>query len=214
ALLQLRLHLREDVRQILWGDDSEADAVIYSLYSDICARRMSERDLRLVLKSFRVVGNQMETILRLQNEIPNNDPVEKIYINLAADTDTEYYAKFGRRTLPTYNTFQTALDLFQDGRLKAEQVLRVAQDMMSNYGFTREEFEKSLDDLVRRPALGEIAIQEILPILQKEQFIHENFELSSSPKAITSKIGERVFELEGSYEPWVPENVDYLHDYR
>src|SRR5207249_3081931 len=33
ALLELRVGLRSDVQQILWGDDSESDAVIYSLYS-------------------------------------------------------------------------------------------------------------------------------------------------------------------------------------
>lgn len=214
ALLQLRLHLNNDVRQILWGDDSEADAVIYSLYSDICARRMDERELRIVLKSFRVVGNQMETILRLQNDIHEHDPVEKIYINLAADTDAEYYAKFGRRILPTYNTFQTAIDLYQDGRLKLVQVVRVAQDMMHNFGFTKEEFEKSLDDLVRRPVLGEKAAFEVLSHLQEEDIVHKNFEFSQDPKPITRQEGERVFELEGSYEPWIPENVDYLHDYR
>ena len=214
ALLQLRLHLRDDVRQVLWGDDSESDATIYSLYSDICARRLTEKDLRLVLKSFRVVGNQMETILRLQQEIPENDPVEKIYINLAADTDTEYYTKFGRRTLPTYNTFQTAIDLFQDGRLKPEQVGRVASDMIQNYGFTKEEFEKSLEDLAKRPALSEKTAAEIVPFLQEQGFVHSNFEFNHQPRAVKSQIGERVFELEGSYEPWVPENVDYLHDYR
>lgn len=214
ALLQLRLHLRHDVRQVLWGDDSEADATIYSLYSDICARRMNEKELRQVLKSFRVVGNQMETILRLQQEIPENDPVEKIYINLAADTDKEYYAKFGRRTLPTYNTFQTALDLFQDGRLRSDQVVRVAQDMLLNYDFSREELEKSFEDLVRRPVLGEKAAMEIRDALIHENLIHPRFEFSSQPKAVSSQVGQRVFELEGQYEPWIPENVDYLHDYR
>jgi hypothetical protein len=214
ALLQLRLHLREDVRQVLWGDDSEADATIYALYSDICSRRLTEKDLRTVLKSFHVVGNQMETILRLQSELPENDPVEKVYINLAADTDKEYYAKFGRRTLPTYNTFQTALDLFQDGRLRSEHVARVAQDMVLNYYFSREELEKSFDDMVRRPVLGEKAALEMRTILIQENLIHPNFEFSQVPKAVSSQVGQRVFELEGSYEPWVPENVDYLHDYR
>lgn len=214
ALLQLRMHLGSEVRQILWGDDSEADAVIYSLYSDICARRLQEEELRKVLKTFKVVGQQVDTILWMQGQVPVQDPVEKIYINLAEDTDAEYYIKFGRRILPTYNTFQTALDLFQDGRLKKDQVSRVAQDMATNFGFTPEELEKSIDDLVRRPALGEEALSQILPHLQQENIIHKSFEPSMTPKSITSQVGERVFELEGAFEPWVPERIDYLHDYR
>lgn len=62
------------------------------------------------------MGNQVDTILRLREDIPEQDPVEKIYINLAADTDADYYLKFGRRILPTYNTFQLALDLHQISR--------------------------------------------------------------------------------------------------
>ncbi|NQZ02590.1 MAG: hypothetical protein HRT45_18165 [Bdellovibrionales bacterium] len=214
ALLQLRLHLGENVRQVLWGDDSESDAVIYNLYSDICARRHSERETRDILKSFRVVGNQMETILRIQNELPENDPVEKIYINLASDTDPEYYTKFGRRTLPSYNTFQTALDLFQDGRLTKEQVGRVAHDMRENFSYTRDELEKSLDDLARRAIIGKETVEDIMPFLKEQNLIYTDFELTCEPKPISSKVGKRVYELEGTYDPWVPDTVDYLHDYR
>lgn len=214
ALLQLRSHLSKDVRQVLWGDDSESDAIIYSLYSDICARRFSEADLRSVLKSLHVTGAQMETIFEIQSTLPEHDPVEKIYINLASDTDTEYYAKFGRRTLPTYDSFQTSLDLFQDRRLKAQQVVRVAQDMLDNFDFTTDELEKSIEDLVRRPVLAKETLDEILPVLKEHQIVHKSYEPSQTPRTISSRVGDRVFEVEGATELWVPENIDYLRDYR
>lgn len=113
ALFQLRLKLRENVRQVCFGDDSETDAIIYNLYSDICARRVGPQDVRNILKMLSVTSEQTDTILLMASEVPENDPVEKIYINLAVDTDPDYYLKFGRRTLATYNTFQTALDLFK-----------------------------------------------------------------------------------------------------
>ncbi len=214
ALLQLRSHLSADVRQVLWGDDSESDAIIYSLYSDICARRYTDEDLERILKSLHVTGAQMDTIFELQSELPAHDPVEKIYINLAADTDTEYYSKFGRRTLPTYNTFQTALDLFQDRRLNAEQVVKVAQDMQANFHFTRDELEKSLDDLIRRPTLAAETLSEIMPSLKDNQIIHKSYEPAAPPKSVSSRVGSRVFELEGATEPWIAEAIDYLREYR
>jgi hypothetical protein len=214
SLLQLRSHLAPEVRQILWGDDSESDAIIYSLYSDICARRYSNEDLKSILKSLHVTGGQMETIFSLQAALPAHDPVEKIYINLASDTDTEYYSKFGRRTLPTYNTFQTALDLFQDKRLKAEQVVKVAEDMKENFGFTRDELEKSLEDLIRRPVLANETLVEILPILKEHQIVHRSYESSIPARPVSSRVGSRIFELEGATEPWIPETIDYLRDYR
>jgi hypothetical protein len=214
ALLQLRVRLKEDVRQVLWGDDSESDAVIYSLYSDICARRWSEKELLNVLRGLHVVGEQTDTILDLQDQIPVGDPVEKIYINLATDTDPDYYLKFGRRMVPTYNTFQAALDLKQDGRLSAEQVVRVAQDMVTNYGFTNEELESSFDNLVRRQLLAESTVKELLPLLQTQALFAPDFAPSIEAKPIASQIGKRVYALEGVHEPWVPEHIDYLNEFR
>lgn len=214
ALLQLRLRLGEKVKQVFWGDDSESDAVIYNLYSDICARRVGTQDLRNILKSLGVTGEQIDTILILQSQIPENDPVEKIYINLAADTDPDYYLKFGRRTLPTYNTFQVALDLFQDGRLDIEGVYIVAQDMISNYGFTADELVRSLDELVRRHVLGESCISKIIPFLIEKNIFYSDYK-PSLPPAKESKIENgHIYELEGQFEPWIQERVDYLHDYR
>ena len=214
ALLQLRLHLAADVRQILWGDDSEADAVIYSLYSDLCARRLEEKETRKILAHFKVVGQQVDTILRLLEDVPHHDPVEKMYINLAADTDAEYYLKFGRRVLPTYDTFQLALDLFQDNRLSSAQVVNVAGDLMNNFGFTVEELENSLEELIRRPALANRTVDSILPILRQNFLVSPDYQLVAVPKPVISSVGARIFELEGVTEPWVPERVDYLRDDR
>lgn len=214
ALLQLRLHLPPNVRQILWGDDSEADAVIYSLYSDLCARRLEERDARHILRHFKVIGAQVDIILQLLEDIPKQDPVEKIYINLAADTDPDYYLKFGRRILPTYNAFQLALDLLQDNRLSAAQVVKVALDLAQNYSFGVEELENSLDEMVKRPVLADKTFEAILTVLQENRLIRTNFVPSIAPKSVVSSVGPRVFELEGVTEPWVPEHVDYLRDDR
>jgi hypothetical protein len=215
ALLQLRLHLRENVRQVLWGDDSELDAIIYSLYSDLCARRMNEEEARQVLKYYKVTGMQVETILRLLEGIPQQDPVEKIYINLASDTDAEYYLKFGRRILPTYDSFQLALDLFQDKRLSAAQVIKVAVDLIQNYGFAIEDLEASIDNLVRRPQLGREALEEILPILKAQHLVSSSFVCSFPAKAVVTRSETgRVFELEGVTEPWIPQGINYLYDDR
>jgi hypothetical protein len=214
ALLQLRLMLKENVRQVLWGDDSESDAVIYNLYSDICSRRLGAHDLRQLLSQFYVTGEQADTIIKLQSEIPENDPVEKIYINLAADTDPDYYLKFGRRTVPTYNTFQTALDLCQDKRLDPSKVLFVADDMMKNYGFTNDELIRSFDELVRRRVLGEPIVSQIMLLLKEQNIMPMDFNPSISPVAIVDAQLPRGFDVQGIHEPWVPEHIDYVHDYR
>ncbi len=214
ALLQMRLFLGERVRQVMWGDDSESDAVIYSLYSDICARRIKDSRLEHILKAYRVTGEQTELILNLQSQVPEQDPIEKIYINLADDTDAEYYAKFGRRTVPTYNSFQVALDLCQDQRLTEEQVLKIAQDLMLNFFFTSEELQGSLVDMIKRKVLGAPVVEKIIPYLIEHQIFPKRWLSPVEPSSVTTQIGSRVFEVEGATDPWVPNDVDYLHDYR
>ena len=213
ALLQLRTRLREDVRQVLWGDDSESDAIIYSLYSDVCSRRIDEKDLRSTLRGFHVGGEQIEVILDLQYKIAAQDPVEKIYINLAVDTDPEYYAKFGRRVVPTRNSFQIALDLFQDSRLSIEEVLVVANDLVQNYEFSVDELEKSMDQLVRRRIFGLEAYEKIRPRLIDQGFIRSDFKPGLDPQPVEEGTDGRVFRLKGVVDPWVPDHIDYLQDH-
>ncbi len=214
ALMQLRIMLKEDVRQVLWGDDSESDAVIYNLYSDICARRIGPHDLRQILSQFWVTGEQVDTILQLQSSVPENDPVEKIYINLASDTDPDYYLKFGRRTVPTYNSFQTALDLYQDGRLDFQRVLNVASDMIQNFDFTHDELGRSFDELIRRKVLVEPFVTKVLKELQEVGILANDFTPSVTPFHSVVAPLNRGFDISGTHEPWIAERIDYLHDYR
>jgi hypothetical protein len=214
ALLQLRLKLRADVKQIFWGDDSESDAIIYNLYSDICSRRAGPQDLRAVLKHFFVTNEQIDTILNLQSQIPENDPVEKIYINLAVDTDPDYYLKFGRRTLPTYNTFQVACDLFQNERLSLDGVFLIAQDMVFNYDFTPEELTRSFDDLIRRHVLGQTGANALAAFFSEKHLFDRDYQPSITPLKETLIERGFVFQLEGQFEPWVQERIDYVRDYR
>ena len=214
ALMQLRSKFQKEISQVLWGDDSETDATIYSLYSDICTRRWEEKELVKLLKHFGVTRAQIDTILDLQDQCPEHDPVEKVYINLAIDTDPEYYLKFGRRIVPTYNSFQTSLDLFQDSRIKEAHVLKVAQDLNVNYGYTRDELQQSLDDLVRRRIIAQETLERILPTLQEGEIITNDYEPSITPGKVESQVGDRIFGVEGDMEPWIPDQIDYMHDYR
>ena len=214
ALLQLRVQLKEDVRLFLWGDDSESDAIIYNLFSDICSRRISSSDLRRVLDHFSVSGDQIDTILSLQSVIPEKDPVGKIFINLATDTDPDYYLKFGRRTLPTYNTFQVALDLYQSKKIDFEMLLKIGLDMVNNYAFTPDELTRSFDELVRRQVLGHDGVTELVPLLQKVKIMAADYVPSLLPVKLSWIPERQELDFEGAHEPWIPEHIDYLNDYR
>ncbi len=163
ALLQLRKMLRDDVQQILWGDDTESDALVYSLYSDICAKKMTPMEILKLLENLNVQDNQIQNILSLTEGIPQHDPVKRVYINLAEDTDPDYYIKFGRRMLPTYNTFQVVIDL------------------------SKEEIFWSIEDMVQRGAIKKETLEKIIKLLNENGILLEHFRFAQKTKMILEK---------------------------
>ena len=79
---------------------------------------------------------------------------------------------------------------------------------------TRDELQKSLDDLVRRKILAEETLERILPTLQEGEIITSDYTPSVTPGKVESQVGDRIFGVQGETEPWIPEQIDYLHDYR
>jgi hypothetical protein len=194
ALLQLRAQLGKDAKMICFGDDSESDAIIYNLFSDICARRQTENQLMQLLEDLGVTYAQIDEILRIQSTIVIQDPVEKIYINLATDTDPEYYLKFGRRTFPTYNTFQVALDLVQDQRLSLEELGVVTDVLMQKYKMTSEQLILSFEELIRRRILGLSSFE-----MLKNYFIEKNM-MGLSWMSKAEPLKEKVIDQGHVYE--------------
>lgn len=214
ALMQLRKDLSKNVRMICFGDDSESDATIYNLFSDICARRHTETQLTFLLEDLGVADSQIDEILKLQSELVIQDPVEKIYINLATDTDPEYYLKFGRRTFPTYNTFQVALDLVQDQRLSLEELGIIIDVLHQKYKMTYEQLLSTFEELIRRRILGLSSFEMLKNYFIEKNMMGYNWMTKSEP--LKEKVIDQghVYELDGLFEPWIPQQIDYIHDYR
>lgn len=210
ALLQLRVDLNAQVKMLCFGDDSESDVVIYNLFSDICARRLTQAQLSKVLEKFAINTMQIEEILRLQDLVPVQDPVEKIYINLATDTDPEYYSQFGRRTLATYDSFQLALDFVQDQRLSLEELSQIIIDLKTKYNYGEAQILRNFEDLIRRRVLGISSYEMIRNYLIEKNLIHSSWNSRIEPMREKTVENGHVYELEGIYDPWIQTEIDYL----
>lgn len=213
ALLQLRLQLSPGVKVICFGDDSESDAIIYTLFSDICARRRTTQQTVKLLDRLGVTSSQIDEVLRLQSMIEIQDPVDKIYINLATDTDPQYYIKFGRRCMATYDSFQIALDLVQDQRLSLEELGNIITELTEKYGFTPNKLVKSFEDLIKRRILGLSSYEMIFNYLIEQKILSQSWQCQVQPLREKRVENGKVYELEGIFEPWVRPDIDYLNDY-
>jgi len=150
VLLRSRAAAPAEAQEVLFGDDAEADAFIYSLYADMVARRVSEPVVHQVLQAAEVYDDDIERVMATWHAIPQADPVRRIFINLDRLTPPASFANYGARLVPIFNYFQAALVLMADGHLSAPQVLKVMVEMVQTAGYNLLTLSNSLQDLLRR----------------------------------------------------------------
>lgn len=152
-------------REYLFGDDWESDPLIYSLYADVLAGRVNEDDLRALLQAIPVDPKQIDEVLALRARIERAEAVARVYINLERRTPPANFRAYGPRLVPTFNYFQTAVCLFEDGELTLPAVAKVAESLIDSSGYTHERLANSLADVIRRGHVSEpsaIALREYL----------------------------------------------------
>jgi len=211
SLMELRLLISNEAKMICWGDDSESDANIYSVFSDICSHRLTDQEAKSLLKAFGVQEDQIELILELRDQKENFDPLSRVYINLAVDTDPEYYRRYGRRLLAVENTFEIAIDLFQRGFLKEDGVLSVAKSLITKYSFKPFQLEVAYNLLAKRSRLSDKADLILRPLLIKNGYFSPGFK--PSVELVNCERLPVENDFESIVRPWIPERIDYLSDY-
>lgn len=153
ALLESRQTAELGWDEILFGDDAEADAFIYSLYADICAGRVGNNTLMEVLRRAQVYEEDIPDIVRLADRIGKRDAVRRIFIHLDRISAPGVFDDFGSRVCPFYNYFQPALVLVEAGVLAPIGALRVGAEMVQAHSFTPDALIASYLELVRRKQL-------------------------------------------------------------
>ncbi|MGH7897443.1 MAG: phosphatase domain-containing protein [Candidatus Binatia bacterium] len=153
-LLRARASSPDESSEFLFGDDWEADPLIYSVYADLTAGRMDPGDLERVLVSVAVDREWRGEIERLLPAVAKRDVVRRIFINLERQTPPASFRVFGHRLVPTFNYFQTAACLYEEGELDVASVERVGHALIDRDAYTREMLENSLEDVVRRGHLA------------------------------------------------------------
>ena len=162
ALMLSRASGDPDTDEVLFGDDAEADAFIYSLYADLGAGRVGSETLMEVLRRARVYPNDVPQIVRTSTRMPRRDAVRRVFIHLDRMSTPDDFREFGRRVCPFYNYFQPALVLLEDGAVDAGSALRVGAEMVIHHAFSPDALVASFDEMVRRRYVGPRAAARIL----------------------------------------------------
>ena len=162
ALLDARTALGEsDARETLVGDDAEADAFVYSLYADIMAGRAGEELVQQIGERGRVYDDVLEDVQRCVKLVKGAPVVERILIHLEQQTPPGDFAIYGPRVVPFYNYLQSAFVVYEDGRLPAQGVLRVATELVTQHRFDGDSLARSYHDLGKRGHLRGTQVAEL-----------------------------------------------------
>lgn len=194
ALLQRRCELlgqRDDageiVREVLLGDDAEADAFVYSLYADICEGRVSDEEIVDVMRRGRAYDDTIDDTLRFAAMVEKGHVVEHILIHLDRQSSPSDFRQYGPRVVPFYNYLQAAFVLHEAGRIPGRAVLLIAQDLIGAHNFDGASLGRSFLDISRR---GHVAGHGIADIAAAYR------ELTHGRPASASELGAMVASLE------------------
>lgn len=127
ALLRWRLEVPGDTSEILLGDDSEADHLIYSLYANLLSGALSEAAIEAELLSLGVASEWQSKIAPLLGLVTAHNTTGRvlaIYIRQTGSPSSAYLVDDYRIALTRYHdgTWPIALDLYQQGWFDQAQV--------------------------------------------------------------------------------------------
>lgn len=212
AMLQSRIGAPA-AAETLFGDDAEADAIIYCLYADVVAERVTLQDLERVLVASRAYDDDASRILDLARRVPKGDIVRRMFIHLDRRSPLLTFRRFGRRVMPVFNYFQAALVMYDDKVLSARQVIYVALEMLDSKQYELGHLATSVQDLVRR---GRISRETALQLSAEASDAAHSGALSGRRdlppfEEIANAFRARVRELGSApIDVWEGEPLDYV----
>lgn len=156
-------HGTSPVREVLLGDDAEADAFVYSLYADTIRGMLSRPLLREVLSRGRMYSDVLEETLSLFDDLASQtDLVDTIYIHLESQTPPDRFQMYGSRVVPFYNYMQVAYKMHERGDLSSSAVFRVGCEFIEKHRFDGETLGRSYADLARRGHLNGTGVKSLV----------------------------------------------------
>ena len=212
AMLQSRIGAPAEA-ETLFGDDAEADAIIYCLYADLIGGKVSLQDLERVLVASRAYDDDANRILELARKVPKGDIVRRLFIHLDRRSPSLGFRRFGPRLVPVFNYFQAALVLYEDRVLSARQVIFVALEMLDSKQYELGHLATSVQDLIRR---GRMTRDVALQLTSEANEAATSGALSGRSdlppfEKIAEEFRARVRELGTTTPvPWENEPLDYV----
>jgi len=159
CLLKDRAGLDTGVIEALFGDDAEVDALVYSVYADIVAGRLTRRAVTKIMEAAGGYTDQIAEVLGLMDGLSHAEAVSHVFIHLDRGVPPASFAPLGSRVIPIHSWFQAALVLRGAGRIDAAGVATVATEVMASSGAGDDALANLAQDIVRRGHLHRSTVE-------------------------------------------------------
>lgn len=161
-LLKQRVGLGPIVRETLFGDDSEIDALVYAVYADAIAGKIDEDELSRVMEAGGAYSDSIDEARRALRQVGRADAVEDVFILLErGNRAVGRFHLLGPRVIPVFSWFQAAIILWVRGRIGISGVTAVAR-AVADEGVNEVGMGGLVQDLVRR---GHVTVHDIEGVL-------------------------------------------------
>ena len=154
ALLLARNSLPWSASELLFGDDSESDALIYSLYADICSGRLRTSHLEDTLLKNGVAKEDARYIEKLSRNLPEGEIVAGIFIHTEREESAATFDAWQSQLVACQDTFQMACLLRAQGHISHDALSAQAAALLKTHNYSRDQLLSSLQDLVDRQWLS------------------------------------------------------------
>ena len=177
-LLADRVGLGAAVRETCFGDDAEADAIVYSVYADAIAGRIASAELSRVLEAAGAYPHAIVEALSTLTRVARADAVDRIFLRLDRGEDRRDFAPLGTRVIPVRTWFEAGLVLCGSGEIDGEALARVYAACQLGEGDAREGVRRMLergavDVPAARTALAPVAdpgLRSVLSLLDEGEW--------------------------------------------
>lgn len=150
ALLEARTKTDGSAKEVLFGDDVEADALVYSVYADAIAGRIGAAEVSRVMERAGAYEDEIDRALAALSAVHRADAVERIFIRSERGVPTRRMAALGPRVVPIRSWWQAGVVLLDMGHVDEAVAVDVVKRVYELEGRDVWQIGALTQDLLRR----------------------------------------------------------------
>ncbi len=163
ALLSLWYYLPKTSKLVLFGDDSESDAIAFTLFSLVASAQLYGKELAQLLQHLGVFRQEAMEVAWLSRRFVQDPkcPLQATFINLDLNLRPLAYIKMAPFFYPTENSLQAAAVAYENKLIRMKAVVSVAREMLLRYDWNPEQMGRTLIEGCRRLLFAKTTLLEV-----------------------------------------------------